>query len=522
MSCGLVRSGRKSFKRFIKTILEQLSTHIAEYPPADQLLLTDFLSVLQCYEEADYQRNKLSQRFETYKNRTLGTDKYLRTPFLWFSESYFSNAILLLNVSKYHADTFYEYLVKHLRDSANILGVYSLVLDHIPLTNIKWEQLQYSCEKLLIPLIKIQLQILNAVYSYITEEGVYSLDPRKLKAAIVKKVEFPRKIRPSEELTRLFTQVDARWFLRFSSPAFGLNRVFFHIELKGSTSLADVIDFQDPGNTVLTVSDVYRSNDLSNTYTGAFLVPTKEIEQLKIHLQICEQQGYLILKEFSTITTGSISASLTHYQAKNRWKIPSQTKLKRLTPLLKRKHPRERQPEQLTLFSPPPSTLQWHFSQHPLPTKIIKFYCERANDYSYPNLPLQLINVQYPESFSRPEIGLLRQLLYNQVVMIGFVPLRLVYEFSLDWYWIILPRIPFFQLKRFLSLFPFSEISVTENSINIRVRLPPKLVNWIKNDLNWPVISIIPEFLPPTIQFDWFNALKLEWQTPDIFQGKRS
>lgn len=69
----MVRPGRESFKRFIKTILDQLPAHIEQYPPQDsQDLLNDFLSVLQYYEEADYQRKRLSKWFdaESLKWRT--------------------------------------------------------------------------------------------------------------------------------------------------------------------------------------------------------------------------------------------------------------------------------------------------------------------------------------------------------------------------------------------------------------------------------------------------------------------
>ncbi len=515
----MVRPGRESFKRFIKTIIEQLPAHIEEYPPADQYLLMEFLSVLQHYEEADYQRTKLSQRLIEYNERVIGTKKYLNTAFLWFIESYFSTANILLNVSTFHANSFYEYLTKYLRGSSTTPGVYGLVRESIPLTDLAWEQLQYSCDKLLVPLTNVQLRILKTIFSFITEDGVYALDPRKLKAVIVKNVVFPKKNKPSEELTRFFTLMDGRWFFLFFSPAFGLNRLVFQFQLQESTSLEDVIDFRNPANTVLTVSDVYSFRKVPNNYIAILLVPTEDIDRLESYLQNCERQGYIILRELSKITTVRKCISLNHYQENIGWIELSPTKLRRLTQLLQSKNPKKRQREKNSFFITPEFNLQWYYSQHQLPKEIIKLYCKNPPEYSYSNLPLRLIDNQDSNRLSRTEVGLLKQLHYNhQVVQIGFVPWRLVYDFSLDLHCIILHKIPFFQLERFLNLIPFSEIYSGEKSIYIWARLTPKLVKWIKNDLKWTVISIIRKQYPLNLDFKWFNVSRLKWKIPNLLK----
>ena len=510
-----VVQGRESFKRFIKTILDHLPAFIKKYPPSDQLLLTDFLSVLQYYEEADYQRKKLLQRFEEYNKRLFGTEQYLHTAFLWFVSSYFLNAKQLLYVSHFHANLFYEYLVKHLRGNSTIPGVYSLVRGNIPLSDPAWERLQYECHKLLIPLTNDQLQILKIVYSYIAEEGVYTLDHRQIKDVIFNRVEFPKKIKPFEELTRFFTLIDGRWFCHFFSPAFGLERLFFHIQLQESTSIEDIIDFHNPTNTVLCISDVYSARDLPNTYIGILLIPKQEIDQLESYLQHCENQGYLILKELIRITTTSTSASLNHYRANTGWFELNPTKMRRLTSAIKSKHPKKRQMESFSLFISRSFNHHWYYNQHPLPTKIIKLYCKIPHEYSYSSLPLRPSD-QDSTALSRTEIGLLKQLYYNEVIRIGFVPWRLVYEFSLDLYYIIIPKIPIFQLKRFLNLLPYCDIYYTEKSISILARLTPKLVHWIENDLNWTVISIIRTHYRHNLNFNWFDSGKLQWKTPIV------
>ena len=139
--------------------------------------------------------------------------------------------------------------------------------------------------------------------------------------------------------------------------------------------------------------------------------------------------------------------------------------------------------------------------------------------YSFSNLPLRLSDNQNSYSLTRAEIGLLKQLYYNQVVQIGFMPVRLVYEFSLDLYCVILPKIPLFQLKCFLDLIPYSEIYFTEKSIYVWARLTPKLVQWIESDLNWPVIPIRRIMYPQILKSNYYDPLKLQWRTPYILEG---
>ena len=106
---GEVSHQRKTWKRFMKTILSRLPAYVEKYPPAEQTLLTEFLNVLQHFEEADFNRKKLSNRFDEFDQKYYLTEQYYRLPFLWFTHTYLTNANLLLSVSRFHADIFKEY-----------------------------------------------------------------------------------------------------------------------------------------------------------------------------------------------------------------------------------------------------------------------------------------------------------------------------------------------------------------------------------------------------------------------------
>ncbi len=503
----------ESLKKYIKTILDQLPQYIEAYPPEEQKLLKEFLSIVAHYEEADFKREELSDKFDTYRQDIISRQNYLILPFLWFLGTYFRNARVILNNSDFHAKKFYEYLVKHLRGTAFTSGVYQLLRKGASLSDLTWEDLQYESNKLLYPLSEDQLQILEIIFSFILETGVYTLDSRKLKAAILKQVKLPKKVKNSVELNRFLKLIDGRWFLHFYSPAFGLDLLYIQFQLQSSSSLEDIIDFQNKKNTVLTQSYIYRARNSSKTYIGKLLVPTLQVNHLKNYFHHYEKEGYLTLKEFSRIRTTRVSTSLTHYKVDFGWTEPSVTKIRQLTTLLKSKHPTNKQNEDSALSLTSSFNRNWVYNQHPLPAKIIELYCKIPDEYSYSDLPLNTGN-QHRTALSRNEIGLLKQLSYNEVVAIGFVPWRLVYEYSLDLYWINLPTIPDFLLKRFLCLVPYSDIYYTENSISLLTRLTPKIVHWITTDLNWRVIPVTLVHYPQNLDFNWFDVEKLKWKTP--------
>jgi len=172
---GLVKR-HESLKKYIKTILDQLPQYIDAYHPEEQEILNEFLSILSHYEEADYKREELGNKLDSYRKETISRDKFLILPFYWFLETYLRNAFVSLSVSKFHSASFYEYVVKHLRGSHQTKGVFKLIQTRIGLSSLKWEELQYECNKLITPLTNDQLQILDIVYSCIKELGVQSLD----------------------------------------------------------------------------------------------------------------------------------------------------------------------------------------------------------------------------------------------------------------------------------------------------------------------------------------------------------
>ncbi|MFX0206968.1 MAG: hypothetical protein ACFFDT_13355 [Candidatus Hodarchaeota archaeon] len=440
----------------------------------------------------------------------------MKKAFLWFTYIYIQNADLLLNISGFHADPFYEYLVKHLRGSAGTPGVYNLIRQQVPLTNLAWEQLQYESNKLIYPLSEHQLQIIQALYSFINRGGIDALNPRKIKEAIVSQVPFQPNVKPATTLSRFFKFINGSWYLRFHSPAFGLERLAFHFELTEGRSLNDIINFLDPSATVLGLSAVYYDRNNPKTHIGTLVIPTEAISQLRTYLQQRDAEGALNLIDLTKINSIHRNVSFENYKVGTGWIQLNKTKLRRLTNHVKLKHPRKARKSPSSSFTTPDYNTNWIFRDHPLPSQIIQLDCRFSREFSYSSLPIQPADPKNAFMLSQAEIGLLKQLLYNQVVHIGFVPYRLVFEFSLDAYWIKIPQLSKIQLKTFLNTLLYCEYYLTDSYIMVWTRLTPQLKQWIKEDLMWEIYQIIETHLPQGLKYEWFDDNNLTWLSPDF------
>jgi len=506
----------ESLKKYIKTIIEQLPKYIESYPSIEQELLKEFLSIVSLYEEADFQRQKLSNKIESYRQEIISRENYVILPFFWFIGTYFQNARVLLSISKFHAKDFYEYIVKHFRGNSQVPGAFELIRKNISLSDLAWENLQHECNKLLAPLTNDQIQILETIYDYIKKTGIYSLDPRRLKTEIINQVQMSSNIKPLAELKRFFSLLEATWFLRFFSPAFGLDRLFFHVQLNGSSSLPDLIGYQDPRNTVLNISDIHQVRELTDTYIGVLYIPTQDMDLLINYIENLESDNLIVLHDLQKLKIKCSTSSLFQYKPDLGWKLPSQSAMKSLARSIISKRSKNEKKNQKNLYIPTPFNSEWHFTKHPLPCQIINLYCKIPQKFSYAELPLGSIRNQRKKYFTTDEIGLMKQLYYNQVEQIGFIPWQIVYEFSMDKYNIKIPKLPSTKLNQLLKLLPQSEIYETEKNFIIWARFPENLKEWMKEKLNWEGNNISIFYYPSNLNYNWFNEEKLQWKTPEI------
>ncbi|MFW9903165.1 MAG: hypothetical protein ACFFFH_02450 [Candidatus Thorarchaeota archaeon] len=505
---------RKTWKKFMKTILSQIPPYIAKYPPSDQIILNEFLSILQDYTvDTQETRNQLLERLEGFQPKYHNSEKYLTLPFLWFVESYFSNSAKLLSVASFHADNFYEYLVKQLRGYSDTEGVFQLLRRSTPLTDLKWEELQYACNKLSVPLRSEELHALETIHTMSLETGLSALDQKQIKINIFNWVKSPPLYK---KLENLFLRLDSRWFLRFYNPAFGLELLFFQFQLNESTSLQDVIDFHNSTNSTLCNSSVYWVRGFQNMYCGILVVPINSVNSLQNYLQKCHSQAKLVLHELTQIKTSHISVSLLLYQATKGWRTPTPTDWRRLVPMLKTKNPRKMRTKLTSYYLT--HSFNEQYTDHLDRSSLIHLFCKIPREFSFKELPLDQNNDQTHVKLSKAELKLLEEMYERKIVQIGFLSNRLIYEFSLDIYWIKTPKVLLNQLSRLLAWIPYSRLYFTEKNIFIWAYLTSEFAHWLSTDLEWTVIPIIENHNPHRIKVDWYISEEQQWKTPHILK----
>ena len=501
----------------METILSQIPVYITKYPPSDQKILNEFLSILQNYVvDTQEARSQLFMRFEEFLTKYYESEKFLSQPFLWFIDSYFSNAAKLLSIASFHADDFYEYLVKQLRGYSDTEGVFQLLRKGTPLTDLKWEELQYACNKLSVPLKSEELHTLETIHRMSLEAGINALDQRYIKTTIFNTVKSPTL---HKKLENLFLRLDSRWFLRFYAPAFDLELLFFQFQLNESTSLREIIDFHDPTNTTLCNSSIYWNRDTPNMYCGILVVPTKFVDVLFRYLQKCASQAQVELDELARIKTTSISVSLLLYQATKGWRTPTSTDWHRLIPMLRTKSPRKIRTNLTSLY------LSLPFSEEKIgnydKSRVIQLFCKIPREFSFRELVTGSNKDQIKIKLSKTEIKLLGEMYQRKIVQTGFLSRGLIYEYSLDNYWIKAPKMPLDQLSRLLALIPFSRLYFTENDVFIWAYLTRKFAQWLKKDLEWTVMPIIENHRPQNFNFDWYANDIQQWKTPHVLKGEK-
>ncbi|UCG00612.1 MAG: hypothetical protein JSW11_13455 [Candidatus Heimdallarchaeota archaeon] len=504
-----VPQGRDSLKRIIQTVIDYLPEIIKNYPPKDQLLLNDFLSVLQHYSEADNQRERLSKRFELYRSKNYLTDLYFQLPFLWFAHDYFANANLILNLAEFHGTRFYEYLARSLRRNPDVQGVFPLLRQMTPLSDPKWEQLQIIQARIKIQLTDEQLQIIKESYTALRELGIQGLNSRVL-YNFVKKSDISLN---TKSLSKFFTLLDSQWNIWFYPPAFGLKQLYFNFKLT-KTSLNEIFDFKDSFNTTLCNSRVYRSRNFPNQFSGYLEIPHEGLNDLVDYIQNYADQGNLKIFELSEVTDLRVSASFNLYHSGVGWTEILPGGIKRSILPLKSNHPRKLLNEK-PFFLSPAFNHEWNFLQSPDPRRSIRIFCQyKPQIYNFNALQFGSASNQrvFMEDF-----GLIKYFHRKMVCTNLIFMANLIYNFSPDFYEIVMPIIPIERLNLILAWLPYSRILFTTKKIHLWTFLPTQILEWMKKEFSsWEFRLCISHHYSPEPDPSWFDFDSLKWLLPRI------
>ncbi len=448
-------------------------------------------------------RNKQIALLSDYIQKYQTSKDYVKLPFLWFARRFFANANLLLGIEGFFAHNYYKYLVENLRGHAKKTGAFNLIRNKVSLKDSKWEQLQYSSIKIIDPLSKEELQIIESIYSSISQIKRKPVNEQLIKTSIKKQSVSNLVYRNLDNLFFLAETHGRHWCY---PPAFDLKQYYFHLELTKFKKFTEIIDFLDPNNTLLTSSYIFHIKNAPSEFSGFLTIPIQYSEMLINLLQYYNQKGKIIIRELSEIANTRFTTSFSLYRPDLGWKFLTPSIKKQLTTQLIIKNPRKRKEQLKIYFSTRKFNPYWNFRMYENPSKIIDIYCKLFKEF-----PLNDLKSLSEES---PEYYLIKYLYKKRVCQFTLVFYRLLYEFSLDYYWIILPPIPSNQFSRLLNWLPFARIIYTDSKIHIWTYLNPSMYKWISEDLNWIVRPMILLHSPSDLDYNWFDTKKLQWKIP--------
>jgi hypothetical protein len=483
-------------------VINQLPPYIEQYPSKEQEVLTEFLEILKYHGEADYRRGRLSKRFIDYIQKYNQTQNYLDYPFLWFAIDYFANANLKLSLAEYDGKSFYAYLANPFRRSFQSEGGFLLIKNQVPLSDIKWEQLQVTSTRIELTLNEEQLLLLKNVYHAINERGIFSLQSRQLKKQITpSNNSFPS----MRDLTHFFMLLGSKWELWFFTPAFDLKYLYVHFKLAKNTPFAEIIDFHNPENRTLCNSWIYRVPESENEYSGYFVIPKTFIDDLKDFLRHNENKYKISVLRMDEIITERVSFSLALYFLGRGWQdSPSASS----------------RPQESDFYITPEFNQDWCYTQFPDPLALIQFYCKHKPIYYFGNLPLDLVSKK-PLNLeairhSAAERGLVKYLYEKRVCMLAFDSPRMYYAYSPTFFEIHYPISSLDNLRQVISWLPYARIFISEKSIFLWAFLTSGAIELLKNEGECRIRQIISYHYPQSTQLSWYDSNKLTWIPPVI------
>jgi hypothetical protein len=429
-------------------------------------------------------------------------------PFHWFCSTFLTRANIFLNLDGFHATNFYRHLSESLLGDSNTTGCFKLIASRTTLTDLLWEELQLFSTRQKVPLRDEELQVIQAVYAFLPSAGFHSLNMNQLQA-IVPDVE-------PGNLLRFFGLYEDQWVPWFSTSAMGLKQYYVHFQLSKSILLKDFIDFDNPENTTLCNSRLYRLLDFEKTYSGYLVIPDHCEHQLLEYLQQCDLDGQILLYEQTEVSDVYSGMSLDLYQPKKGWRKSLPQRIKRLTQPLASKHPKKSEPTYPTHYISSPFNKAWKFTHHPKPDTIIRLYC--TINQKAPFNTMNIRNLRLYFNISGFEHLILKELYQQGIYQLTFYLNRLIYEFSLNNNLIQLPLMPFNQIKRLVTWLPYSRVTYTDKNIQIWTYLPKEVKKWLKKELRLKIAPVALHISNPNPEVSWFDSESLHWNIPQVLQ----
>ncbi|MHA1975420.1 MAG: hypothetical protein ACW98F_09625 [Candidatus Hodarchaeales archaeon] len=504
---------RETWNRFLHTILERLPPLIAKYSDSNQKPISDVFDILsQGNVHTQKERIKFLAKMDEFVRNTMENEKYYQTPFLWFSNTFFLNSQRLLVEASFHADDFIQYLVRVLRGNPSTPGFFQLIKDKTPLSDLKWETLQYYCNEIHDPLTEIQMDILRVIYSMVNSDPLRAMDQHYLTREIAQQIQVTKQFRG---LHHLFSRLDARWGVWMFSEAFGISMLMFKLTMTKQRKLEPFLDFHSPESFVFQMSNVYCISDFPDSFFGFIYIPSECITHFYTYLEQGVENNYLSEFLIDPVLTTQAGSSLALYSVDDGWEesyIPLEIK----NAIESRRRIQSKDISVKLGYVTPQLSNRLNYQILESPEQAIRVYINTNESFSFGNLPIKLGKDYHNSVFTQADLALLAKFFSKKIAGPTFTVRNILNEFSLDMFWVEIPSKWECTVPLFLHLLPWSSVLTTDKKIILITTLTSYLLDWIKNHLSWHVVQFSSVFRSKTLREEWYDFQNGKWRCPQF------
>ncbi len=501
-----------SDRKFLKLVLKHSKDYIKEYPKNEQNYLNEFIEILKKVDtDLEESRKELHKEIHRYINLHIDSNDYLEYSFLWFTVDYFLGASRYLTLPSYYSDTFYNYLIFHLRNKP--IGFFNLIRNQTSLKSEIWEDLQRESLKLPVKLSDEEINLLNIIYMILPSLRLEDFSGHHLS----KKIKLPIPSIKTRNIYPILTMLDSNLEFRFFPEAFGIESFIFHIEQLKDISFKNLLDLKDESNTTLCLSNIYSVENNPRIIHGQLFIPQNAEKNLQSYLTTLKNTNSIKIHEITKITNYQFSNSLMQYIPNHGWSedIPDSANLARKMENFKQKTARKRETKPPPVFISPLFSKKWNYLDSDNPRDFINLYCNLPR--SIPIERTLRINTIIPKI----KIQKLEELISLKVLTPLFTPRALIFENSVDLYWITLPQVEpkdFSQLYGVLNLLPEALILHTAEKMHIRAYLNTSMATWMRTQAKWLIHPLQNINVPLQINRKWFKDDE-GWIMPQVLRS---
>ncbi len=506
-------------KRIIQKTLQILPEFFILYPESEKRILEEFYDALKEFSiDTQFQRTETLIQLQNYVNKVLyGTD-YFILPFLWFTCSFIQNLIRFASLVSFHGDDYYKHFARVILGSDSV-SLIQLIREKVPLTDLRWEQLQYFCLRLIPVLSDEEAAILREFKNLFYARNVIQFCPKELETYLERKLDQRNLTR---KMDRLFTRLGAQYIISWNYSAFELEYLHLVIEISKETSLLDIFrlvkSLEGESNCdIFQLQWIYSDKNLPRCYTW-MVIPRYYVPDFNAMFREMLAQDLFIIHTKDLLLEYGSWFSQIEYPRNKPMVLPALSTFITQIKKIEKKVPPSSDLPVFILNSK--SSHYWRFNKQSTPEKYIDYFCQMT-----PQLGVNPFSSLKTCVYEAPTLEIIKELTENKIVAPAIRFLLLEQAWAMQYYYIQCPKTDFEFLPHLLQFLPSGFYGMTKDWVYLQTYCPPVLINQLLAEarpFNWLIRPIQDVYNPPPHNKDWFDYESLRWKKPSIIKSSYS